>query len=188
MKHTRFWRNPRVLAAGVLILLLGVFLSFYFMWSRPDTTVILVRHAEKSDEPGNNNPNLSAAGIERAQILAQVLSNAGVTNIYATQYARTQQTVRPLAENLGLQVNEIDARNTDELAKRLKSDRPGGVMLVAGHSNSVPEIISAIGGEQPPAIPDREYDNLFVVTVSPWRGTRVLRLKYGSNSSDNAGQ
>lgn len=188
MMQARFWRNPRILLAGFPILLLGVFLSIYFSWSRPETTVILVRHAEKSDEPGNNNPNLSAAGIERAQILAQVLSKAGVTNIYASQYARTQQTVRPLAESLGLQVNEIDAPNTGELARRLKSDRPGGVMLVAGHSNTVPEIISAVGGEQPPAIPDSEYDNLFVVTVSPWRGTRVLRLKYGSNSSDNAGQ
>ncbi len=188
MTQTPFWRNPRVVFAGVLILLLGALLSIYFLCSRPETTVILVRHAEKSDEPGNNNPNLSASGTERAQILAHILINAGVTDVYATQYLRTQQTVRPLADRLGLQVNEIDARNTAELARRVKSDRPGGVMLVAGHSNSVPEIISAIGGEQPPAIPDSEYDNLFVVTVSPWRGTRVLRLKYGSNSSDNAGQ
>src|SRR5687767_8092456 len=62
-------------------------------------TVILVRHAEKEVvPPENKDPNLSMAGQTRAQELARMFGGAGVTSIYATQFKRTQQTVKPLAE------------------------------------------------------------------------------------------
>lgn len=174
------WRNLRVFLFVLFALLLGLSIIAYYQLSRPATTVILVRHAEKADEPENPNPTLSSAGLERAQILLQVLSRAEIASIYATQYLRTQQTVKPLADQIGLGINQIDARNTEELVRRIKSEDKGRTVLVAGHSNSVPQIIAALGGEQLPQIPDDQYDDLFVVTLAPWQPVRVLTLKYGN--------
>ena len=51
-----------------------------------------------------------------------------------------------------------------------------GNVLVVGHSNTVPEIIKSLGVSEPVAIPDDQFDNLFVVI----RGARptLLRLHY----------
>src|SRR4029453_9075189 len=100
-----------ILVFSMLFALLGVVVVFaYFAtFSRPVTTIILVRHAEKNIEPNNPNPNLSPAGQARAQELVRVLGNAGITAIYATQFVRTQQTAQPLATHLGLPVTQIEA-------------------------------------------------------------------------------
>jgi len=66
-----------------------------------------------------------------------------------------------------------------ELVRQIKTNNSGGVVFVAGHNNSVPAIIAALGGETLPLIPETEYDNLFIVTVQKFRPTRVLKLKYG---------
>ena len=42
-------------------------------------------------------PDLSDAGRARAESLANVLKDAGITAIYATELKRTQQTAAPLA-------------------------------------------------------------------------------------------
>ena len=63
------------------------------------------------------------------------------------------------------------------------ADVPGhDVVFVAGHNNSVPEIIAALEGGTFPVIPESEYDNMFVVTMQRFRKTRVLKLKYGNPS------
>ena len=64
-------------------------------------TIILVRHAEKKVVlPENKDPDLSAEGESRAKEISRMFSGSGITAIYATQFKRTQQTVKPLAERL----------------------------------------------------------------------------------------
>lgn len=147
--------------------------------SRPLTTIILVRHAEKNIEPNNPNPDLSPAGRARAEELVRVLRNAGVTTIFATQYGRTQQTVQPLATALALPVKQVDSKNTAELVRQITVDHRGGVVFLAGHNNTVPEIIKALGGETFPTIPETQYDNLFVVSIYTSGKAKTVRLKYG---------
>ncbi len=147
--------------------------------SRPLTTIILVRHAEKNIEPDNPNPDLSQAGRARAEELVRVLRNAGVTAIYATQYGRTQQTVQPLASALSLPVRNIDSGNTAELVRQITVEHRGGVVFLAGHNNTVPAIITALGGETFPTIPETEYDNMFVVTIFRAGKAKSVRVKYG---------
>ncbi len=51
-------------------------------------------------------------------------------------------------------------------------------MTVAGHSNTVPGIVAALGATEPAEIPETDYGNLFIVTVTgPGRAT-ALRLQY----------
>jgi len=168
-----------LIATGLAV---GVLFAWYFLGKQPVTTVILVRHAEKNIEPENPNPALSPAGQQRTQTLVHLLGQSGINAVYATQYTRTQSTATPLASHLGLKVNQIEARNLAELVRQIKTNNAGGVVFAAGHNNSVPEIIAALGGGTFPIIPESEYDNMFIVTVQRFRNTRVLKLKYGNPS------
>ena len=157
-----------------------VLFAYFSTFERPMTTVILVRHAEKNIEPANSDSDISPPGQTRAQELARMFGDAGIKAIYASQYKRTQQTVKPLADKLGLTATPVDAKNTAELVKQIRAQHNGEVVLVAGHSNTVPEIIAALSGPQLPVIPETEFDNLYIVTIYRVGGAKLLKMKYGS--------
>lgn len=158
--------------------------------SQPATTVLVVRHTEKA-EALHDNPALTEAGHERAQALAQSASVAGVGAVYASPLQRTQQTVQPTADLVGLTVEVVKKEEIKKLARLIRDEHPGETILVAGHSNTVPRIIEALGGsslcpEPFPLykdgtchLPEDEFDNLFIVTVPKSGKSTVLRLKYG---------
>ena len=139
-------------------------------------TVILTRHAEKAATPPQD-PPLSSAGEKRANLLASMLADAGVDAIYVTEYQRTQQTAAPLAARDHLKPIVIPAADTDSLVKAVRA-RQTGVVVIVGHSNTLPALTAALGG---PAvtIADNEYDNLFVLTVGAAQSS-LLRMHYGS--------
>ena len=63
--------------------------------------IFIVRHAEKVASTGRD-PDLSDAGRARAESLAKMLKDAGITSIYVTDLKRTQQTAEPLAKTLAI--------------------------------------------------------------------------------------
>lgn len=182
-------RLRTIVVFAMLFALLGavVVFAYFATFNRPVTTVILVRHAEKNIEPNNPDPDLSAVGQARSQELARILSAAGVNAIYATNFKRTQQTVQPIASQLGISPTIIDAKNTSELTHRIVTANRGQTVLVSGHSNTVSSIINALGGGSMPDIPDNEYDNLYVVTIYKFGKAKVVKLKYGSAVTAPAG-
>lgn len=177
-------RIRTIVVFAMLFAVLGAVAYFAYLatFSRPVTTVILVRHAEKNLEPNNPDPDLTPAGNERAQEIARVFGDSGVNAIYATQYKRTQQTVQPLSDRTKIAIARLDSKQSDELVRRIQTDHRGQTVFIAGHSNSVPAIVSTISGETYPEIPDSEYDNLFIVTIYRFGKAKVLKLKYGNQS------
>jgi phosphohistidine phosphatase SixA len=148
------------------------------------TTIVVVRHAEKStDDP--RDPSLSAAGQQRARDLSVVLKDAGVTDIYVTQYKRTRQTAEPLAQASGASIIErpINAANSatyaQDLAHEILTRSAGKSVLVVGHSNTVPDIVKALSGSTVPLITDAEYDHIFVVTIPSTGSPRLMELRFG---------
>jgi broad specificity phosphatase PhoE len=141
------------------------------------TTVFLVRHAEKSTEPADN-PRLNAAGRARALLLARMLSDSGIQAIYTSQYTRTLATAEPLAAKLKLTIQQLDANESEKLAAEILSKHGGQKILVVGHSNTVPVIIHALGGPEMPEIDERQYDNLFILTITASTPPSLLKLKF----------
>lgn len=143
--------------------------------------VIVVRHAERADAgaPAGNamtaapDPELSAAGKARAQALAAMLKDAGVTAIYTTEFRRTKDTAAPLAEALKITAEVVSSRDQAALITKIKANTKGAV-LVVGHSNTVPTIIKALGGADV-TVGESEYDSLFV--VAPGGATTRIRFK-----------
>jgi phosphohistidine phosphatase SixA len=148
------------------------------------SSIFLVRHAERADSaPGTSptmgaDPDLSEAGMARAESLARLLKDATITAIFATEFKRTQQTAAPLAKALGLTVKVIPSKSTADLVKQLEATK--GNVMVVGHSNSVPDVIKALGISTPVTIGDDDFDNLFIVNRRVNRGTSasLLRLHY----------
>jgi broad specificity phosphatase PhoE len=136
-------------------------------------TVILSRHAEKAATPPKD-PPLTEAGKKRADLLAWMLADSGVDVIYVTEFQRTQQTAAPLAERVHVKPTVVS--DTQQLIAAIRA-RKSGVVVVVGHSNTLPEIIAGLGGPKP-KIADPEYNNLFVLTVGESQSS-LLRLHYG---------
>src|SRR5215208_490151 len=186
--HEPRTRLRTIVVFSILLAVFGavILFAYFATFSRPVTTVILIRHADKIIEQ-NPDPDLSPAGFERAQEIARVFGDTGVNVIYATQFKRTQQTVKPLADRTGVPVTLLDSNKTDELVKRIQTGHRGQTVFVAGHNNSVPAIVSALSGESYPIIPESEYDNLFIVTIYRFGKAKVLKLKYGAQSTQGVG-
>jgi broad specificity phosphatase PhoE len=153
------------------------------------TTVIVVRHAEKAAEPAAD-PPLTVAGVARAQALVDALHGVPIHAVISTDFARTRSTVAPVATRLGLTTQLVDA-SAREHARHVASDvlarYRGETVLVAGHSNTVPDIVAALGAPRPASICDSEYDNLYVVRVPASGAATVERRRYGVASVPGAG-
>ncbi|MGZ5445736.1 MAG: phosphoglycerate mutase family protein [Thermoanaerobaculia bacterium] len=143
----------------------------------PLTTVILVRHAEKTAV--ENDPPLTSGGEARAGQLARMLGNSGITAIYTTPYARTRDTAAPIAAALRLTPIEVKPGPSyaADLAAKIRAEHASGTVLVVGHSNTTQNVMKALGIENAPKIEETEYDNLFIVTLTS-SGAKMLVLKY----------
>ncbi len=159
-------RFPLLFALGALL----------FSASAPAQTIFLVRHAERADAGGTpeRDPKLSAAGEARAQSLAQTLRDARIHAIYATEFQRTQATAKPLADLLKIPVTIVPANETAALVEALKTAKEN--VLVVGHSNTLSEILQALGIADPPKLGENDYDHLFLLTLTP--RPKVLTLHF----------
>ncbi|HKU74966.1 MAG TPA: phosphoglycerate mutase family protein [Pyrinomonadaceae bacterium] len=179
-----------IVVFAMLFAVLGAVIVFaYFTtFSRPVTTIILVRHAERYNiEPGNQDPELTPEGLQRAEEIARVFGETGINAIYATQYKRTQQTVKPLADRTGVAVRLLQSNQTDELVNQLQTTNRGQTVFIAGHNNTVPAIVSTLSGETYPTIPESEFDNLYIVTIYRFGKAKVVKMKYGKASTQGVG-
>lgn len=130
----------------------------------PVATYIVVRHGEK-DGVGPD-PGLSSEGRARAARLADRLAREPLVAAYATGYRRTRDTVAPAAQRHGLGPVVYDAgMPAPAFAARLRADHPRGTVLVAGHSNTVPEIVAALCACATGPMDESEFDRLSVVRV-----------------------
>ena len=146
--------------------------------------VVLVRHAEKAARPADD-PGLSPAGRARAEALAAALAEADVDAIVVTQYKRTQDTAAPLAATrkltpLVIAAGADTARHAADVATSIRRQPAGSLVLVVGHSNTVPAIVEALGGPALEEICDNEYANFLTLIVPPSGSPRLLMSAYGA--------
>jgi 2,3-bisphosphoglycerate-dependent phosphoglycerate mutase len=130
------------------------------------TTYYFIRHAEKDRSDANNkNPNLVQEGILRAAKWSLVFDNVKFDAVYSTNYNRTKQTAQPTAEKNGLDITIYDPRNL--YSEDFISNTKGKTVLVVGHSNTTPQFVNTIlGNEKYKSIDDSNNANLYIVTIS----------------------
>lgn len=126
---------------------------------------VVVRHAEKVAD-GSADPPLSPDGQARADALAGQLAATRLAAIYATPLQRTRQTAAPIAQRQDVAVRTYPAGiPAAGLARQLRRDHQQGNVLVVGHSNTVPDIVSALCGCAVAAIDESVYGGRYDVRI-----------------------
>ena len=156
-----------------LALFLLVFVSVSIASAQP--VVVIVRHAEKAAN-GGSDPDLSSTGRARADELARILKDSGITAIFTSEFKRTQETAAPSATSIGVTATVIPAKDTAALVAKLH--QLNGNALVVGHGDTIPNIVKALGISSRIDIPDADYSELLIVTLSD--KPQLFRLHYPS--------
>src|SRR5438094_2360496 len=156
-----------------LALFLLVFVSVSIASAQP--VVVIVRHAEKAAN-GGSDPDLSSAGRARADELARILKDSGITAIFTSEFKRTQETAAPTATSIGVTATVIPAKDTAALVAKLH--QPNGNALVVGHGDTIPNIIKSLGINSAINVPDEDYSEFLIVTVGD--KPHLFRLHYPS--------
>ena len=180
-------RRRRRIQIIVIYTAIAVGLAWFFE-SQATTTVIFVRHAEQTRQ-SDPDPGLSEDGKLRVAELTRQLVDAdviaGIDAIYATPLRRAQETARPLADRLDLPINTYDADDTELVLETILKRHKGKIILVVGHSNTIPQLIANLGAHKGvPDIARDEYDNISAI---PWFGkTKTIRMRYGQPYTGDA--
>lgn len=152
----------------------------------PLTTLIIVRHAEK--DTSGDDPSLTETGRARARRLAEMLSGTTLDALIASPRRRTQETLAPLADRIGLPLTIIPldgsvGTHVAALLDTVLGRYAGRTVLVASHSNVIPVFLGRLGVTEPVTIGDDEYDDMFIVTRSgTGNGTpSMIRLTFTVN-------
>lgn len=131
------------------------------------TVYYFIRHAEKDvSDPANRDPELTDEGKARVERWQEVFKEVPFDLVYSSNYKRTIETAKPIAEDHNL---EVGFYNTEKLNDEdFQENTKGKTVLVVGHSNLNPEFVNYIIEEEKyEDIPETESGSLFIVTVSP---------------------
>lgn len=165
-----------LLRLAVLFLALAPALFPTRIEAQSDPVVVyLVRHAERAED-GTNDPPISPDGWQRADLLAVMLRDAGITHIHSTNLERTRSTAQPTAEAAGLELAFYAPNDLDGFAEEIR--QTPGRHLVVGHSNTTPAAVAALGGDPGEPIDEAEYDRLYIVTLTD-EGASTVLLRFG---------
>jgi broad specificity phosphatase PhoE len=115
-----------------LIFLVIAILTAFSSVAYAQRAVLLVRHADRLDQ--SEDSPLSPAGEERAQRLAGLLKDVGITAIYTSQFQRTMKTAEPLARALKISPVSLPAADREGLFKRIQTEHREDVVLIVGHN------------------------------------------------------
>jgi len=143
-------------------------------------TIILVRHAEKDVSEGADeiDPDLSAAGHERAERLLKVVRRFRPGAVYSSNYKRTRETVEPIAKHRGLEIQTYDPKAQEKLIDQIMSSRTKR-FVVAGHSNTVPLLANLlIKKEIFKPLDDGEYGTIWVIRMKKDGPPKIEILNY----------
>jgi phosphohistidine phosphatase SixA len=138
----------------------------------PGPVYFVMRHLDTPE--GERDPDLTAQGRRRGDLTAQGQRRAALlpdfffederpAAIYVSDFRRTRQTAAPLAARLGLTPIVYDPADTPALVARVRAGPLPA--LIVGHSNTVPDIIEALGGHRPPPLVHADFGDVWRIGV-----------------------
>lgn len=129
------------------------------MSNEPDTRVILVRHGRahrRANWNGNDSLRpLDKKGRRQAELLVSALEGFRPERIYSAEPVRCQDTVAPLAAELGMDVT-VDERFGDEfwISNLVKAKKAfaeviaeGGVSVICSQGLTIPDLLASLSAK-----------------------------------------
>lgn len=122
---------------------------------------------------------MDANGQARAQALAQALSKVPLQAVYSTPTRRTRETAAPVAAAKALEVRDYDPELApSELATMLHIRHAGDTVLLVGHSDTVPGIVTALCACPVEPMTEEDYGDLFLVRIAAGGDARLERGRF----------
>ena len=147
-------KKNRTLIAAVIFLVLAVDHGQAKTTSQlKNTTVLIIRHAEKPE----TGKNLSPAGVKRAQAYVGFFRSLTVNShpvkldhLFAAQESknsdRSRETLLPLSNALHLKIHsKFDLSESQELADKVRRTYSGETVLICWHHGVIPDLLKAFG-------------------------------------------
>lgn len=125
--------------------------------------VYVIRHAEQ-ELTGTVDAGLRIEGRERATNWATILRPSGIDLVVTTEIKRSRATGAIIAEALGVPQVEFSKGGSSSIAKFLRESYPEDVILVVGHSGTIPKLLRSFGYSDTFPISKSAYGWLFIVT------------------------
>ena len=151
----------------ILIFLILIYGLAAYAQEVQKSTYFLIRHAEKDrSDAENKNPLLTEIGNQRALRWSELFSSYGIDAVYSTNYKRTMLTAKPTAEKFGLEIVNYHPFKID--FANFVIETQGKIVLVVGHSNTIPFFVNKLIGEDNryQQMEDNDNSSLYIVTKS----------------------
>ncbi|CAM3830511.1 SixA phosphatase family protein [Rheinheimera salexigens] len=146
-------------------------------WPVAANTIYLVRHAEK--QHGGTDPALTVCGQGRAEALAAYFADIKLQAVYSTGYQRTQQTVQPIAISKQLAIQQYDPSQPELMHAQL--DAHTAPVLVVGHSNTVPQLVTMLTGIEVSPLTEQDYTMLYQVELGEQVSVTLRHQEFSCN-------
>lgn len=142
------------------------------------TTIVMVRHAEQNSV--GDDPDLTAAGQARAERLANMIKDFPLNLIYTNAFERTVKTAQPSAYQHQQAIQFYDDEAVAGFITTIAKNGQGLHLLVIGHTNTIPEMLNTLAGEQRfPDIDESDYSNIYVIGISDsGQAVKIIRAVY----------
>ncbi len=120
----------------------------------------VMRHAEAAGS--QQDPPLSGVGRERAIRVGRMLRSVRPQRVLHSTTNRARETAAEISRIVGVGAGSYDFADPEPVVRRMIE--AGGVWVMIGHSNTVPDLVRRLGGDPgTDMIPDSVYDRIFMV-------------------------
>lgn len=128
------------------------------------TQIYILRHTEKADDTSED-PELSTAGIKRANYWKKVLQNIDFDKVFTTEFKRNIQTADIISKERTIQPDLYYPMSFDVL--KFINQIKGQNVLIIGHSNTIPDMVNRLIDETKyPPMSHQNYNVMYIVTIN----------------------
>ncbi len=144
---------------SLLLALLCLGACAYIAPIQPASTFYVMRHLNTPE--GSTDPDLTEEGRRNAEALVGWFAANPPAAIFVSNTRRARQTAAPLAARLGIEPRVYDPRDTAGLIGEVMKEPPP--VLIVGHSNTVPDIVQALGGTRPSPLAHEDFGDIWEI-------------------------
>lgn len=137
--------------------------------------VAILRHAEK-DTIGLD-PGLIKKGEKRARRLAELFKETSVDHYYTTHFRRTYLTLVPLIQANPQNISRYEPDDQRLFAGQLLEGK-NDLAIVAGHSNTIPELLSFLWQGDPVKLSNKSNDYILIGEIEQGELISLYKFKY----------
>jgi len=159
------------IVSGLLVIALFALAACATTAASGPPPIYVMRHLNTPE--GQRDPDLLPEGQRAAAALPDWFGRTRVRAIYVSDFRRTRQTAAPLAARLRLTPIVYDPRDTPALIARVRAGPLPA--LIVGHSNTVPDIVEALGGTRPAPLVHADFGDIWRIT--PDGATSRMRIE-----------